>query len=307
MQGLKNANAEHMTITELKQKLIEAYSVSNLNNISLTLISLFRDQKYSVLQKISEIISDYVDIKITDEGKGFSKFMMLYHPDRAGHHLNEIHRLTEQNNFDALLKYSHILKMERIEEIAASLHNYEDIDYAPVYDWDVSTDGFSIVDDSQSSEYVKVKTNTKLIGYSLYDAIKIRESGNTEIEYPLFYLEEIEELELSSSDILDLDGVQYCINAKTIDLSDNRITDLTLFISLKNLEELNLSDNQIGYIDVLSNLEKLRCVRLSNNYIEDISPLFELGKLEYVELSGNKIDIEQINRLTELGITVDFD
>jgi Leucine-rich repeat (LRR) protein len=306
LNGLK-CQAKHMTITELKQKLIEAYSVSNLNNISLTLISLFRDQKYSVLQKISEIISDFVDIKITDEGKGFSKFMMLYHPDRAGHHINEIHRLSEQNNFDALLEYSHILKMERIEEIAASLHSYEDIDYAPVYDWDVSTDGFSIVDDRQSSEYVKIKTNTKLIGYSFYDAMKIRESGNTEIEYPLFYLEDIEELELSSSDILDLDGVQYCINAKTIDLSDNRITDLTLFICLKNLEELNLSDNQIGYIDVLSNLEKLRSVRLSNNYIEDISPLFELGKLEYVELSGNKIDIEQINRLTELGITVDFD
>jgi len=296
-----------MTITELNQKLIEAYTVSNLNNISLTLINLFRDQKYSVLQKISEIISDNVDIKVTDKGKGFFKFMMLYHPDRAGYHINEINRLTEQNNFNALFKYSHILKLERIEEIANSLHNYEDIDYAPVYDWDIDTDGFSIVDDSQPEKYVKIKTNTKLIGYSFYDAMKIREYGNTEIEYPSFYLEDIEEFELSSSDIIDLDGVQYCINAKIIDVSDNRITDLTPFIGLKNLEELNLSDNQIGYIDVLSCLKSLKSVRLSNNYIEDISPLFELGKLEYIELSGNKIDIEQINKLTGLGIIVDFD
>ncbi len=295
-----------MTITELNQKLTEAYTVSNLNNISLTLINLFRDQKYSVLQKISEIISDYVDIKITDEGKGFSKFMMLYHPDRAGYHIKEINRLTEQNNFDALLEYSHILKLERIEEIAASLNSYEDIDYAPVYDWDINTEGFSIVDDSQQDEYVKIKTNTKLIGYSFYDAIKIREYGDTEVEYPSFYLEDIEEFELSSSDIIDLDGVQYCINAKIIDVSDNRITDLMPFIGLRNLEELNLSDNQIGYIDVLSSLKSLKIIRLSNNYIEDISPLFELGKLEYVELSGNKVDIEQINKLTELGITVDY-
>jgi len=295
-----------MTITELNQKLTEAYTVSNLNNISLTLINLFRDQKYSVLQKISEIISDYVDIKITDEGKGFSKFMMLYHPDRAGYHIKEINRLTEQNNFDALLEYSHILKLERIEEIAASLNSYEDIDYAPVYDWDINTEGFSIVDDSQPDEYVKIKTNTKLIGYSFYDAIKIREYGDTEVEYPSFYLEDIEEFELSSSDIIDLDGVQYCINAKIIDVSDNRITDLMPFIGLRNLEELNLSDNQIGYIDVLSSLKSLKIIRLSNNYIEDISPLFELGKLEYVELSGNKVDIEQINKLTELGITVDY-
>jgi Leucine-rich repeat (LRR) protein len=295
-----------MTITELNQKLTEAYTVGNLNNICLTLINLFRDQKYSVLQKISEIISDYVDIKITDEGKGFSKFMMLYHPDRASYHIKEINRLTEQNNFDALLEYSHILKLERIEEIAASLNSYEDIDYAPVYDWDINTEGFSIVDDSQQDEYVKIKTNTKLIGYSFYDAIKIREYGDTEVEYPSFYLEDIEEFELSSSDIIDLDGVQYCINAKIIDVSDNRITDLMPFIGLRNLEELNLSDNQIGYIDVLSSLKSLKIVRLSNNYIEDISPLFELGKLEYVELSGNKVDIEQINKLTELGITVDY-
>jgi len=124
-----------MTIKELNQKLIEAYTIKNLNNISLTLIKLFKNQQYSVLQKISEIISDYVNIKITDEGKGFSKFMLLYHPDRASFHLNEINRLTEQNNFDALLEYSHIFKLERIEEIAASLHSYEDIDYSPVYDW----------------------------------------------------------------------------------------------------------------------------------------------------------------------------
>jgi Leucine-rich repeat (LRR) protein len=295
-----------MTIKELNQKLVEAYAVSNLNNISLTLINLFRDKQYSVLQKISEIISDYVNIKISDDGKGFSKFMMLYHPDRAGLHLKEITRLTEQNNFDALLEYSHILKLERIEEIATSLHSYEDIDYSPVYEWDLDTEGFTIINDSQPVEFVRTKTNSKLVGYTFYDAIKIREYGHTDIEYPSFYLEDIEEFELSSSDIKDLDGVEFCINAKTIDVSNNRITDLTPLMGLKNLEELNLSDNQIGYIDCLSNLENLKSLLISNNYIEDISPLFELEKLEFVELSGNKIDIEQINKLTGSGITVDF-
>jgi hypothetical protein len=100
------------TITELNKKLQEAYSIKNLNHISLTLINLFKNKQYSVLQKITEIIGDYVNIKVTDDGKGFSKFMMLYHPDRASIHLNEINKLTEQNNFDALLAYSHILKLE---------------------------------------------------------------------------------------------------------------------------------------------------------------------------------------------------
>jgi hypothetical protein len=295
-----------MTIKELNRKLIEAYTVDNLNNISLTLINLFRDGQFSTLQKIAEIISDFVNIPISDEGKGFSRLMMLYHPDRAGYHINEINRLTNEGNFDALLGYSHILKLERIEEIAASIHGYEDIDYAPVYEWDLSSDGFSIVNESQQKGRFKRKTNTKLIGYSFYDALKLREYGDKEIEIPLYYLEDIEDFELSSSDITDLDGLQYCINARTIDLSDNRITDLIMFIGLKNIEELNLSDNRIEYIDVLGSLKNLRIISLANNLIEDVSSLFELEKLDYVDLSGNNVDEMQIRRLVESGVTVDF-
>ncbi len=296
-----------MTIAELNKELLEAYTVDNLNKISLTLINLFKSKQYSILQKIAEMLSDSVDIEITNDGKGFSRFMMLYHPDRASFHINEINKLTERNNFSDLLNYSHILKLERIEEIASSLNSYEDIDYAPVYDWDFETEGFSIVYDNEPIEIIKTKTRTKQIGYTFYDAIKLREYGHTEIEYPSFYLEDIEEFELSSSDINDLDGIQFCIHAITIDLSNNRISDLSPLTGLTNLEELNLSDNQIGLIDDLSNLIGLKSVILSNNFIEDISPLFELEKLEYVDLTGNNISPEQIDKLIDLGITVTFE
>jgi len=293
-----------MTVKELSKLLLEAYEVSNLNKISLTLINLFSAKQYSVLQRIADILDDYTEIHISDEGKGFSKFMMLYHPDRASFHTNEIIRLTEQNNFDALLEYSHILKLERIEEIASSISSYEDIDYAPVYDWDLETEGFSVIYDTPPVKEVRTKASTKPVGYTFYDAIKLREYGHTEIEYPSIYLEDIEEFELSGSDINDLDGVQFCIHATAIDVSDNRISDLSPLAGLANLEELNLSDNQIGYIDVLSNLTGLRTLFISNNFIEDISPLFELDKLEYVELSGNSISPGQIDKLTETGVTV---
>ena len=296
-----------MTIKELHNDLLEAYTVSNLNSISLTLINLFKSQQYSILQKISELISDFVTIKIADDGKGFSRFMMLYHPDRAGYHIKEINRLAEQNDFDALIGYSHILRLERIEEIASSIKSYEDIDYAPVYGWDFSTEGFSIIDVDQPSESVRIKTHTKSVGYTFYDAIKLREYGDPDIEFPSFYLGEIEDFELSSSDINDLEGVQFCIHARSIDVSDNRITDLSPLIGLRDLEELNLSDNQVGIIDELSCLKRLKSLLLTNNYIEDISPLFGLEDLEYVELSGNKIDPEQINRLTAIGVSVDFE
>lgn len=293
-----------MTVKELSDQLLEAYSVSNLNKISLVLINLFSTKQYSVLQRISEILSDFTDLHISDDGKGFSKFMMLYHPDRAIVHINEINRLTGQNNFDALLEYSHILKLERIEEIASSISSHEDIDYAPVYDWDFETEGFSVIYDTPPSKNIKTRTSSKPVGYTFYDAIKMREYGHTEIEYPSFYLEDIEEFELSGSDINDLDGVQFCIHATIIDLSDNRISDLSPLSALANLEELNLSDNQIGYIDSIGNLTRLKTLYISNNLIDDIGPLFELEKLEYVDLSGNSISPEQIDRLTETGVTV---
>jgi Leucine-rich repeat (LRR) protein len=232
--------------------------------------------------------------------------MMLYHPDRAGFHIQEINKLKDQGNFDGLLGYSHILRLERIEEIASTINSYEDIDYRPVYEWDLDTEGFTIINVNVPSEPV-AETNTDLIGYTFIEAIKLREYGNMEIEFMNVYLEEIDDFELSSSDLIDLDGVQFCIHARSMDLSDNRLSDLSPLIGLNNLEELNLSYNEIGIIDELSYLKGLKSVLLSNNYIEDISPLFELENLEYVELSGNNINMDQINRLTEIGVTVDYE
>ena len=293
-----------MTITDLQKQLEEAYTIKNLNNISLTLINLYKNQQYSILQKIGEIISDFVDIEISTKGKGFSKLIMLYHPDRSNYYLNKIKTFVDENNFDGLLEFSHILKLERIEEISNSLSSYEDIDYSPVYDWDIETDGFTIIHDNEK-KHAKATAN-KPIEYDFYDAIKIRQYGQVDVEFPSYYLEDIDEFELSSCCINNLDGVQFCIHAKTMDLSDNMIVDLSPLSGLERLEELNLADNLIVDIDAIGNLVTLKSVNLSNNRIQDISPLLELENLEYVDLTGNPIHSEQIKMLTDFEIKVDY-
>lgn len=293
-----------MTITDLQKQLEEAYTIKNLNNISLTLINLYKNKQYSILQKITEIISDFVKIEITAEGKGFSKLIMLYHPDRSNYYLNEIKTLVENKNFDGLLDISHILKLERIEEISSSLNSYEDIDYSPVYDWDIATDGFSIIHDNENKQ--AYTTSKKPIEYDFYDAIKIRYYGDIDVEYPSYYLEDIDDFELSSCFINNLDGAQFCIHARTMDLSDNMIVDLSPLAGLSRLEELNLADNMIVDIDALSGLVNLKSANLSNNRIEDLSPILELVKLEYIDLTGNKVLPEQIKMLIDLDIRVDY-
>ncbi|HEY3390534.1 MAG TPA: leucine-rich repeat domain-containing protein, partial [Prolixibacteraceae bacterium] len=103
------------------------------------------------------------------------------------------------------------------------------------------------------------------------------------------------------------DGIEYCLNAVTVDLSANSITDISPLFGLTAIEELNLSDNKIGYIDALSNLLKLKTIDLSNNQIDDISPLFDLPKLESCDISGNKVPSTQIQELEELGVSVNHD
>lgn len=301
-----------MTLKELHNELIKAYSVSNLNTISLTLINLFKSRQYTVLQKISDIIREFVEINIADDGRGFSRMMMLYHPDRALYHTIEINRLASENNYEALRKYSHILKLEKIGEIAATIDSYEDIDYSPVYEWDIDPSSYRIFNVNDAPEYAEPfekgrrKSNETTPDCTFFEAVMMMELGDDDIENPMFFLRNIEDFELSSSGINDLDGVQFCIHARSLDLSDNRISDLLPLISLKELEELNLSDNEIGIIDELSYLRGLRSIILSNNNIDDISPLYELNMLEYVDLSGNRVDLEQIDVLTGLGVAVDY-
>lgn len=304
-----------MTLKELHNELINAYSVNNLNTISLTLINLFKNQQYSALQKISDLISDYTDVKINHDGKGFSKFMMLYHPDRAVYHISEINRLASEENYDGLLKYAHILKLEKINELASSINNYDDIDYSPVYEWDTSDlmeEGFRIFDVNEYSQRINdpaERIKPSMIhetGCTFFEALKTRDMSDPDTDYPLNYLQEMEELEFSSYGINDLDGIQFCIHARTMDLSNNQISDLLPLTGLRELEDLDLSDNEIGFIDDIGNLKKLKSVMLANNYIEDISPLFELNDLEYVDLAGNRIDPLQLDTLHEMGITVNF-
>jgi Leucine-rich repeat (LRR) protein len=298
---------DKITITELSEKLTEAYSDLNLNKITLTLLTLYKEQQYSSLNKIAELISDFVSIEIDENGKGFSKLIMLYHPDRGDSHRNTIADLTAKGDYDGLLEQSHILKLLRVDEIAELIESYEDIDYSPVYSWDWETkaESYSVITDEPVRER-RQKKPQKQRTYSFYDAFRIRIYGNTKTGIPFYYFDDVDEIELSESGIDSLAGIEMCKYAVVVDLSGNQISDLGELWGLTLIEELNLSGNQIELIDTLSNLSSLRHLDLSDNKISDISPLFELAKLESVNLSGNPVNGSQVEELKELGVEVEL-
>jgi Leucine-rich repeat (LRR) protein len=296
-----------MTITELNAKLTEAYSEANLNKITLTLLTLYKEQQFSSLNKIAGLIGDFVSIEIDENGKGFSKLMMLYHPDKGNLHRNTITQLCSNGDYEGLLEHSHILKLLRLDEIAELIDSYEDIDYSPVYtwDWESKAESFSIITEEPDRKGRQKKPQRQQL-YSFYDAFRIRIYGHTKTEIPFYYFDDVDEIELSESGIDSLAGIEMFKNAAVVDLSVNQISDLSELWSLSFIEQLNLSENRIELIDTLSNLTNLRQLDLSGNRISDISPLFELGKLESVILSGNPVNGSQVEELKELGVEVEL-
>ena len=290
---------------DLKERLLEAWSEVNLNKISRNLIRLYKEKEYEKLNIISGMLSEWVEIVIEPDGKGFAKIISLYHPDRGDYYRGLISSAARQEDILTLVRFGHIFVIENIEEIAATIESFEDIDYHPEYKWDVKDTGFSYFQDKKKKPR-KGKQKVKSEGYSFYEAMQIRQYGDMDTTFPTYYLEDLDEIELSESEIDDLYGVEYCIHTVSMDLSFNLIYDLSPLVNLASLQELNLSNNQIEYIDDISNLQQLKSIDLSNNSITDILPLLEIEVLEYADLSGNKIPQEQIKCLRDIGVTVDY-
>jgi hypothetical protein len=280
----------------LSAELLEAYSEANLNKITRNLIRLYKGKEFEKLNIIAGMLSEWVEISIDSEGKGFSKIISLYHPDRGEFYRSKIAESTRQNDSKTLEKFCHIFVIQDIEEIAANIESFEDIDYHPEYVWDADSAGFGFHRNNRKKAHARPQKHFD--GYTFYEAIQIRQYGDTNTSFPTYYLEDMDEVELSESEISDLDGAEYCIHTFSMDLSGNLITDLSPLSTLQQLQELNLSGNKLSYIDALDNLQQLRSVDLSNNTIDDISPLFEIPALEYADLTGNRIPTAQMNCAT---------
>jgi len=283
-------------------ELINAYSQQNLNRITGKLIDLYKNKNYSTIRSLANKISKYIVIDEEKDAKCFSKLIMLYHPDRGAIFQNDIRTFYSQRNEKELEKYAHILLIDDIDTVKV-VELDDDIDYHPEYVWDdFQYDDYDYYD-SDDMEY-DVYFGNEDVEKSFFNAVKLREFGRLNVEFPIWHLGDIDIYEMACSDIDSLDGIEYCINLVALDISDNQISDISNLWNLRHIEELFLANNQISYIDTLGNLLKLRILDLSGNQIDDISPLFELEHLEYLNLVGNKVPKNQVEKLRVKNIVV---
>jgi len=115
----------------------------------------------------------------------------------------------------------------------------------------------------------------------------------------LYDLDFIEDLDISDTNITDLDFLEQMINLKTLDISGTMIKDISVLENLSKLEVLIAHDAPIKYLWPLKNLINLKELRMERCSIISIHCLAKLKNLEYLNLYDNE-NIDTIDALSDL-------
>ena len=137
------------------------------------------------------------------------------------------------------------------------------------------------------------------------DALKV-----TALDLSSSYIESLEGIEkfknlialnLVGNYISDITPLKNLSKLRTFYSAFNNISDITPLTNLTNLEELSIPKLQISDIKPLANLTNLTKLYLSENQISDLTPLANLTNLTELWLSENQIsDITPLKNLTNL-------
>jgi len=293
-----------MEIGELYRNLKTAYTPENLGLVSGRIIELFRDKRFDALRAMQKVVNEYTTCQEEKINKVFSRLIMLYHPDRLRQNLERLDSAYRDGDFEALYSMSHILTVQNLEPGHAALSSViTEEDLAEEFGWDEGVDGYSYFmagEELEAQEDLEPGMEMR----SFLSVLKRRVYGNLNVDFPMYLLEDLEEIEMADYELEDLEGISACHYARAVDLSNNNLTDITELGELKQVERLYLSNNQIGLIDSLYNLSVLQVLDISFNDVDDLSPLFELNYLSYLNVMGNRIPLWQLEKLQLQGITI---
>lgn len=111
----------------------------------------------------------------------------------------------------------------------------------------------------------------------------------------------VESINVNSSGISSLEGLQYLSNLKRLDAARNSISSIEPIRNLHGLTYISLHNNNITDIGPLAGKSKLTTLILWSNSISDLSPIYNLYDLSYLDVSRNNLtDIMPIRELTNL-------
>jgi Leucine-rich repeat (LRR) protein len=291
-------------IRDLYSNLKEAYTAENLHLISSRIIDFFRQHRYDTLRAIQREVNTYTPCNEEKINRVFSRLIMLYHPDRLNQAVERLEEAFRQGDFEGLYAMSHILNVQHMKPDQVTVSSVlSDDDLAEEFGWDAGDDGYHYFMDREEYDE-ELEQEMDLSHRSFFSALKQRIYGNLNVDFPMYMLEDLEEIDMADYEIESLEGIEACRFARVVDLTNNNLTDITELRDLVEIERLYLSNNHIGMIDSLCFLENLQVLDISHNDVDDLSPLFDLEQLSYVNVMGNRVPAWQLESLQLKGVTV---
>lgn len=296
----KNAYAEeeifissevYKNCLDLGEKLKVAYSEEKLNKVTGRIIKHYKRKQLEVLEEIFSGFSDVKDnANCSVNSKIFSKLIIAYHPDKSLSYKNKIVKFQNEGNLGELQNLKHIFSTIKILNRSRKIDElYEENEAVYGNDYDFTRDFYTSWEDyyyykpeDVDSEFGDFYQNSKNSFYFIYMKNLEGEEFNVNLSY---------------TEMEDLEGIETILHVEILDLSGNNICDISKLWDLTRVEELYLNKNQICEIDSLCNMKNLRILDLSYNQIDDIADLSFNPGLEFINLIGNPIPEEQIEEL----------
>lgn len=272
------------------------------------IIHCYREKNYGFIHNLYNNLVDVMqqDSKIGIKQK-FYYLVKIYHPDMLQIHLNHFLRAKEENDQDVLNFLYTLMHTERTEKKSKK----EDSSSGAAFGGDIFTGAapreeygydfeseFGMDFDASFSE-IEVEPEFMRVLNEIY-------FGNLDIHLDPIDLNQLDgELVLSDYDLIDIDGIEHCVNLTTLNLSGNKLSNIYNLRYLDRLIELDLSNNEIQDIEPLSCMDELEMLYLENNEIDDIDTLLQLPCLKFVVISGNPLSsMDAIYKLQSNGVTV---
>jgi hypothetical protein len=293
------------TIDNIYRELKKQVNPSRLKEISVDIIAKYRTKDRGGLSFYADLLG--IDPSAIDTSRLFASIIQQYHPDKLTKIVNEIELHFKDRKLEELARLRTIFIFDMPEgtiqyghdDTADERYDYSDEDFGyeekTVYEDEAfEEERYEPDDEFDDHEYGFIEALTRLI------------FGNLDFTMTIEDVQDLEgELDLSDYDIVDLKGIEHCMNISGLNLSGNDIRNISPLSRLIQLESLFLSGNRIRNINALAGLTNLKELDLSFNEIEDISVLKKLDSLLYVNLLGNQVrDADMIQELTDRGVLV---
>ncbi|MGL2965502.1 T9SS type A sorting domain-containing protein [Flavobacterium sp. XGLA_31] len=151
---------------------------------------------------------------------------------------------------------------------------------------------------SSSVHVASVQTPNLNGNVTSYNSVDANNDGEIQVSEAMA----IKYLDVSSSDIVDLTGIESFVNLENLNCFTNQLTTLNI-VGLTNLVFLNCSVNQIAALN-LNNLTNLLSLNCSSNLLSALN-LTGLGSLNTLRCSNNQLTNLNINNIGYLTL-LDF-